>query len=272
MRKGEGSSLLRGYRRLGLRFFPSDVQPYVQAYNSAVDYKVACSRRRSTSRTAMRASSATRLALRDRPCADRVVLDRTAAGRAVVAALADPSTEGSVELPVKVDPPQVTAAQLVGVRRRAERVVSAPVTLKIGIANFVVERRQLAKMLRLPQAGSTKLAFGGPAANAYFERLDREVSTPAQDADFVVGSDGTISISPAKQGHRAQRAEDGRRPACRGAAGEGPHRADRRRALRSPSARPRRRGRWGSPASSARTRRSTAASRTASTTCSSSPR
>ncbi len=55
-------------------------------------------------------------------------------------------------------------------------------------------------MLRLPEGGATKLSFGGPAANAYFKRLDRQVSSPAKNADFVVGSDGSISVSPAQQG------------------------------------------------------------------------
>ena len=94
----------------------------------------------------------------------------------------------------------MTVAQLQRVRARATRVVSAPVTLKIGIANFVVGPKRLAAMLRLPSGGSADLAFGGPAANAYFRKLDRDVSHPPKDAGFVVGSGGAISVSPAEPG------------------------------------------------------------------------
>jgi vancomycin resistance protein YoaR len=198
-RKGAGFGVLRGYRRLALRFFPEDVQPYVRSYNSAVQYQVSL-----LAKAIDQPHRDARIVRHGHdfeviPATRGRLLDRSAAASVIVAALAGFS-RGAVELPVKVDPPRVTAARLAGVRARASLAVSGPVTLKIGIANFVVEPHQLAAMLRLPEGGATKLALGGPAANAYFARLDREVSSPAKDADFVVGSDGSISISPAKDG------------------------------------------------------------------------
>ena len=38
--KGGGPSLIRGFRRIGLRLFPADVAPSVHAYSNAVAYKV----------------------------------------------------------------------------------------------------------------------------------------------------------------------------------------------------------------------------------------
>jgi vancomycin resistance protein YoaR len=197
--KGGGMSLVRGFRRIGLRLFPSDVEPAAHAYNNAVAYKVS-----------LLADDV------DQPHRDaRIVrhglsfqlvggqaghkLDQAAAARLVVAALAGSSRE-KIELPVQTDPPQVTVAQLQRVRVQATRVVSAPVTLKIGIANFVVGPKRLAAMLRLPSGGSADIGFGGPAANAYFRKLDRDVSHPPKDAGFVVGSGGAISVSPAEAG------------------------------------------------------------------------
>jgi vancomycin resistance protein YoaR len=196
--KGAGWSLVRGFRRIALRLSPQDVTPSVHAYSNAVAYKVS-----------LLADDV------DRPHRDaRLVrhglsfqlvggqagrkLDQGAARRLVVAALADP-TPGRVQLPVQTDPPRVTVAQLVPVRARAMRVVSDPVTLRIGIANFVVEPKRLAAMLRLPSGGSAELGFGGPAANAYFRKLDHDVSSPAKDAGFVVNG-SSISVSPAKAG------------------------------------------------------------------------
>jgi vancomycin resistance protein YoaR len=197
--KGEGFGVLRGYRRLGLRLFGSDVAPAVHAYNSAVAYKVQLLARDIDRPHRDAALVRHGLAFTVTPARTGMVLDREAAAAVVVAALAS-SSRSPVELPVKVDRPRITPARLAQVRQRAARIVSAPVLLRIGIANFEVPRQKLAAMLRLPAAGAPALAIGGPAANAYFRKLDREVSTPAKDAGFVVGSDGKISISSAKPG------------------------------------------------------------------------
>jgi vancomycin resistance protein YoaR len=199
MAKGGGSTLIRGFRRIGLRLSPVDVEPAVHAYDNAVKYKVS-----------LLAEDV------DRPHRDaRLVrhgmsfelvggqigrkLDRDAAVGLVVGALASSPRE-PVSLPVEADPPKVTVAQLRPVRARAARVVSGPVTLKIGIANFVVEPKKLAAMLELPSGGTSDLRFGGPVANAYFRKLDRDVSSPAKDAGFSVGSGGAISVTPAQKG------------------------------------------------------------------------
>jgi vancomycin resistance protein YoaR len=199
MEKGAGSSVLRGFRRLGLRLFPAEVEPVVRTYANAVEYKVTLlageiDRPHRDARLVRRGLTFQLIGGRTGQ-----TLDREGARALLVTALAGAARE-PVRLPVAADPPDVTVAELRRVRAKANRVVSAPVTLKIGIANFVVEPRKLAAMLKLPSGGSTKLAFGGPAANAYFAKLDRDVSSPAKDAGFVVGGDGSIDISPAQSG------------------------------------------------------------------------
>ncbi len=198
-RKGEGYGVLRGYRRLGLRVFGANVEPAVDAYDAAVEYKVGLLAKGIDQPHRDARLVRHGLTFEVTPAQTGKVLNRPAAARAIVAALAG-SSRKTVELPVTVDPPQVTAARLMGVKRRAVKVVSAPVLLRIGVANFEVSPRRLAAMLRLPEGGVAKLSLGGPAANAYFRRLDREVSTPAKNADFVVGSDGAITVSPARPG------------------------------------------------------------------------
>ena len=64
-------------------------------------------------------------------------------------------------------------------------------------------------MLRLPDGRAPSLALGGPAANSYFAKLDREVRHAARERDFVVGSDGhDVGLVPASRA-RARRAADG---------------------------------------------------------------
>jgi vancomycin resistance protein YoaR len=199
MDRGEGWGFVRGLRRVGLRVFPVEVEPAVSAYNSAVEYKVSLlaedlDRPHRDARLVRRG-----LSFQLYGGETGRVLDRAAAAELVVAALANSPGE-PVQLPVAVDPPTVTLAQLRRVRAKATRVVSAPVTLRIGIANFVVEPRRLARMLELPSGGTAKLSFGGPAADAYFKELDDQVSAAPKNAEFVVGSGGAISITPARTG------------------------------------------------------------------------
>jgi vancomycin resistance protein YoaR len=199
MEKGSGSTLVRGYRRIGLRLFPAEIDPAVRAYDAAVKYKLSLlakdvDRPHRDARLERRG-----LSFRMIGGQTGQVLDQDASASIVVAALAG-SSRAPVTLPIAADPPNVTIAQLRRVRARATRIVSGPVTLKIGIANFVVEPQRLAAMLRLPDARSPRLAFEGPAADAYFRKLDDQVSAAPRNAGFEVGSGGTITITPSRDG------------------------------------------------------------------------
>src|SRR5437660_174796 len=113
------------------------------------------------------------------------LLDRVAATRIVVTALAGFSRK-PVELPVRVDRPKITEADLAHTQRLARRILSAPVTLTRAGGGVGLARRQLAKMLVLPPDGLGQILLGGRAANRYFARLDRALAKPARDASFAV--------------------------------------------------------------------------------------
>src|SRR5260221_10405409 len=44
------------------------------------------------------------------------------------------------------------------------------------------------------------MRFTGPAADAYFARLERTVDTPPKDADFAVASNGSVRVVPSQPG------------------------------------------------------------------------
>jgi vancomycin resistance protein YoaR len=196
--RGGGVAVVRGYLRLGLRFRPVDFEPRVKAYNAAVAYEIdqlasKIDRKHVDARLVRHGLSITVV-----PGETGRRLDRSAATRIVVDALAGFSRT-PVELPVSVDPPSVTVADLTQTRSLARRVVAAPVQLVRGSAGLVLSRRQLARMLVLPDDGVGRLVIGGHAANAYFARLDRKLATPARDATFAV--DGSrVSIVPSQTG------------------------------------------------------------------------
>jgi vancomycin resistance protein YoaR len=196
--KGQGFSLVRGYRRLGLRLSPDDVQPEVRTYHSAVEYKIsllaaAIDRRPAEARLVRHG-----LRFQTVPGRPGQELDRDRAEAVVVAALAR-NAHGAVELPVETAEPKVTAGDLARVRAAANRVVSAPITLRVGELRLPVERTELARMLELPEDGGG-LAIGGPAANRFFHRLDRAVTKPARNARFTVDGSGHIGIEPSATG------------------------------------------------------------------------
>jgi vancomycin resistance protein YoaR len=197
--KGDGIALVRGYRRLVLKVSPADVEPVARAYNAAIDYQLGLiaaevERPRREPHLVRRG-----LTFRVLPGETGRVLDRPETRRLLIEALASFSRR-PVELPVRLDPPRVMLAQLRGLRARAERVVSAPVTVRRGSWEQEVSPTRLARMLRLPDDGVGRLSFGGPAGNAYFRRLDRLVSEPATNAGFVVDGYGKIAIVPSETG------------------------------------------------------------------------
>jgi vancomycin resistance protein YoaR len=73
------------------------------------------------------------------------------------------------------------------------------VTLALGPTRWRLPRWRIATMLDLPQDGSSKLALGGPAADAYFGGLARAVDRPPRNADFAVYADG-VRIVPSRPG------------------------------------------------------------------------
>jgi vancomycin resistance protein YoaR len=193
-RQGDGFGFVRGYRRLELQFFPEDLAPPTRAYNAAVNYEVgvlanAVNRPQRDARLVRRGLHITIAA-----GATGRSLDRGATRQLLISSLASFS-RAPVPLPVRTNAPQVTVAGLTDAQRTASQVISAPVTLVAGPTRYRLPRWRLAKLLDL-----STLRFTGPAADAYFTRLERQVDKPPRDADFVATAKGTVYITSSRPG------------------------------------------------------------------------
>ena len=198
-RQGGGFGFVRGYRRLELEVFPEDLEPPVRAYNAALTYELglfakaidAPHREAKLVRRGLHISIAAGATGR--------VLDRKAARQTVVRALAS-FTRAPVALPVRVDAPNVTVASLAPAQRRASQVIAAPVVVTAGPTRLRIPRWRLAKILQLPTTANTPISLTGPAADAYFRRLENAVNRAPKDADFAVNANGSVRVVPARTG------------------------------------------------------------------------
>jgi vancomycin resistance protein YoaR len=192
-RQGGGFAPFRGIRRLRLELFPQDVSPHIRFYRPALDYELTLLARRID--RAFRDARLVRQGLRV-TIASGVggrLLDRPAAANVLLDALASLS-RAPVALPVHVTAPRATVTSLAWKRRRAARILAAPVTLIAGPTRLRLPRWRMATMLDLDT-----LRFTGPAADAYFKRLEHEVGKPPRDATFAVSGDH-VRVLPAQPG------------------------------------------------------------------------
>ena len=194
-KQGDGFGFVRGYRRLELEFFPQDLIPPIRAYDAALTYELellakAVDRPHREAQLVRRGLHITIAA-----GATGRSLDKQAAREVLVRSLASFSREAVVGLPVRVDAPRVTVATLTSAQRTASRIVAGAVTLIAGPTRLKLPRWRLAKLLDL-----STMRFSGPAADAYFARLERTVDTPPKDADFAISSNGKVRLVPAQPG------------------------------------------------------------------------
>jgi vancomycin resistance protein YoaR len=193
-----GLAVVRGYRRLARRVFPERVTPKARAYDAAVAYKVgllaaAIDR---PARSAKLVRHGVQLDIvGGRPGA---VLQRNRAIDVIVPALAS-FERTPIRLPVKIEKPEVTEADLQPAWRVGRRVLSAPVTLVLAGKRLELTPAQLAPMLVLPKDADTKPQLGGHAADRYFAKLDRTVSHPPRNATFSVYGP-SVRVVPARPG------------------------------------------------------------------------
>ena len=198
-REGGGFGPLRGFRRLQTRVFGADVAPPVRVYDAALRYEL--DRFSDAVETTHRDAS-----IRLRGLAPIVVggrpgraLDESAAATRVVRALASLTRSAPVALPVRVDPPRVTAAELRGEVAKVRTALSAPVRLTLGPTRWRLPRWRIAQLLALPRNGERRVGIGGRGADAWFTALGRTVNREPTDATFVsVGE--SVQVVPARHG------------------------------------------------------------------------
>ena len=197
--EGKGFGPVRGFRRLHVRVFGSEVQPPVSVYNAALDFKLG-QLGKAIDRGHVEASLVRKgLKILVVPGQSGRQLDHEASGPLIVRALASLRRGTPVALPVTVDPADVTAEQLAPVAAQARTALSAPVRLAYGETRWRLPRWRIAELLSLPGSGSKKLAIAGPGAERYFGRLSKAVGREPTDAGFAVTSGG-IQVVPAKDG------------------------------------------------------------------------
>ena len=198
-REGEGFGPVRGFRRLQARFFGAEISPPVQAYGAALDFKIA-GLAEAIDQSHVEAKLVRRgLAIEVVPGQPGRRLDQKAAGATIVRTLARLDRGQPVALPVRIDPIEVTAADLASAARQARTALSAPVRLQYEGTRWRLPRWRIAELLSLPVAGETKVAIAGPGAEAWFDKLRKTVERAPVDATFDV-KPGGIDVVPDKPG------------------------------------------------------------------------
>jgi vancomycin resistance protein YoaR len=200
LQQGDGLGPFRGLRRIGVRVFGADVSPPTGATERSLDYELG---RMSRVINAPHSDAAIVLrGLQARVVAGSTgrVLDREAAGNTLVHALAGLHRGGQIDLPVRIDTPSVSAADLQPALLQVRTALSRRVRMNLGAASWWLPKRQLAAILALPHDGARKLDIGGPGARRYLARLSHGIGRPAQNASFNVLESGRVVVVPAKLG------------------------------------------------------------------------
>jgi vancomycin resistance protein YoaR len=199
-RQGEGFGPLRGFRRLDMRFFGADVAPPTQAYDAALNYWL--DRIARAVNTPHRDAAIVLRGLTPAVVPSRTghILDRHAAEATIVRALAGLKRE-PVGLPVVTDDPKIRAGDLEVAVAQVRTALSAPVHLTLGETRWNLRPRRIARLLELPAEGRRGLRIGGEGADDWFRALSRRVDRPAVDADWAIGANGSIRVTPDRPGY-----------------------------------------------------------------------
>jgi vancomycin resistance protein YoaR len=199
--KGDGPIPLRGLKRVQLRLFGADVEPTATYEANTLEKRLAA-----IARAVDDPGRQAALVLRNGqpvvvPGEAARRLDRAAAEHTIVSALSA-FRRAPVDLPVVVDPPDVTQATLARVAAQVRTALSGPIGFVYKGVHWSVPPEQIATFLKLPQDGDTNLSIGGPAARAYFANLAKAVGRQPREVDFSVASTGETTIIPSRKGRR----------------------------------------------------------------------
>jgi vancomycin resistance protein YoaR len=200
MNHGEGLAPVRGFRRIGVRLFGADIAPPAEAYAGALDYFLDQIEHAVNERHREAALDLHGLTPVIQPARSGRFLDRSQAERVIVQSLAALDRPQRVQLPVRVDSPQVTADDLQQAAAQARVALSAPVRLVLGPTRYRLPRYRIAQLLDLPADGDRALRIGGPGADRFFARLNRANERKPRDADFAITAANLVRVVPAREG------------------------------------------------------------------------
>jgi vancomycin resistance protein YoaR len=209
LHQGDGLAPVRGFRRLGVRLFGADITPAAQAYDPALQYELDRIQRRVNRPhrdASLRLERRTPVLVAARA---GVKLDRPAAERAIVQALASLERPLTVALPVKLDPPDVATTDLQPVAAEVRRAVSAPVTLVVGRTKFKLRPYRIAHVLDLPRAGAARLGITDFGRDSFLYRLRRSAERAPRNADFAPTRNG-VRLVPSRLGSTVDVAASGK--------------------------------------------------------------
>jgi vancomycin resistance protein YoaR len=198
--RGEWPMPLRGLKRLELRLFGSDVDPAATVFEPRLAKEL--DRMGAQVDKPGREAAIVLAGLEPSivPGRDGRTLQRREAGDIVAHALAG-FERRPVALPVVVAHPSVDEEDLKPVLEQVRAALSAPVHFGWRNASWIVRPNELAKLLRLPADGRSKLEIGGPYATKYFARLARGVDRRPVSAHYQIGDDGQhVKIAPSRPG------------------------------------------------------------------------
>jgi len=198
--EGQGFAPWRGLRRVSIRLLGSDVTPSARVWKRALDIDLR--RMNAAVGTPHRDAAIVLRGLHPRIVPERTgrALDRATAGAAIVHALASLERGRVVQLPVVVDTPTVSSADLAPAVEQLHIALSRPIRMSLDRSSWWLPPGKLASLLALPHSGSSSLAIGGNGAEGYFRRLARGVGRPPRDATFAVSATGNLSIVPSRPG------------------------------------------------------------------------
>src|SRR5436309_5583278 len=148
-RHGDGFGPLRGFRRIGVRVFGAQLAPPTRVYEAALAFEInrfARALYRPHRDPQLRLKGLEPIVIAGSPGRR---LERAAAARVVVAALAG-FARHPVALPVRSDPPAVSAGELVAAAARIRVALSAPVQLRWQAGTWTITPQQLCAMIAMP--------------------------------------------------------------------------------------------------------------------------
>jgi vancomycin resistance protein YoaR len=210
-REGEGFGPVRGFRRLHTRVFGAEVFPQLAVSDDALEFALDQIARAvdQPPQSAALVRHGLKIQLLHERTGERI--DRAKAEQTIVHVLGSIQREdATVVLPVVDAQPAATTAELAGAARNARIALSAPVVLRGESRTWRLPRWRIARLLQLPENGSARLAFAGPAAGSYFRALGRRVNRPPADAGWDVSAT-PVRVTPARPGVELDAIETARR-------------------------------------------------------------